>query len=137
MDVAPVRRGINAACYGLQPRPVATKKAGAGSPRLKNDMVARLRRVHVMAQRLLSPRCVLASLKCTTDPARVTSTEEGQGPSGKQKLMLLRGTDHPLSARPVCLRPRTRNLQSDGCESPEPKLTGFLQLCDFCLLAGL
>ena len=57
-------------------------------------------------------RAVLGFLKIHHGPAfRDQRRGTNKGPSGKQKLRLLRGTDHPLSARPVCLRPRTRGLQ--------------------------
>ena len=60
VEVAPVRRGINAACNELLSRPVSTKMAGPGSPRVEYDIDMRVSPLHATAQLMLLLRAVLS-----------------------------------------------------------------------------
>ena len=65
---------------------------------------------------------VETSFLCTTMPAAKQLSGKQAGPKGslvqellKEKLINLAGSrTHPLSTRPVCVRPMTRGLQSNG-----------------------
>ena len=74
VGVAPIRRGINAACNELQSRPVATKRLAMGRRGSFMIRYARFHGIHAMAQRAVAPRCPWLLLH--HDPrARWTSAE--------------------------------------------------------------